>query len=232
MPKTIFLKTRAKNLSFNHVCEVGVYWPETSNILDFILENTQTTLVEADPLCIKKINEYFKDRQNIQLFPVAVYDYNGQLEMVQRNASTFVGQLSESPAIINDAYKVADVDKYTVETVQFSQIDKGDIDLLSVDVEGCEWYVLKYMQSRPKVISLETHGKYYINPFLKDILSWMQTNSYEVWYKDVSDTVFIKKGLFELTLMDKLKLKTMEMYLSWRRNKKIWRKLSSKSKAV
>jgi hypothetical protein len=43
--------------------------------------------------------------------------------------------------------------------------------LLSVDTEGCEWYALKNLKSRPKVISLETHGKYYTNAYIKEILN-------------------------------------------------------------
>ncbi len=222
--KAIFLKSQKRHLSFQHVCEVGVYWPETSNILDFILQDLRTTLVEADPTCIEKIKIYFTNRQNIRLYPVAVYDHNGTIEMVQRNASTFVGQLAESPAIVNDDYQLSESDKYMVETVQFSQIDDGSIDLLSVDIEGCEWYVLKYMKSRPKVISLEMHGKHYTNPFTNEILSWIQANGYKVWYKDISDTVFVKTELFELSLSEKIRLSLMELYLFWRRNKRFWRK--------
>jgi len=38
--------------------------------------------------------------------------------------------------------------------------------------------VLKHLVSRPKVISIETHGKYYLNPFLTEITQWMEREGY------------------------------------------------------
>src|SRR5208283_1250895 len=103
-PNTIFRKCQSANIDINHVCEVGVFLPQTSNILDFILKDIKTTLVEPDPKNIKAIHEYFMERTNIDLFPCAVYDYNGNLELTQREASTFVSSLKKSPAIVNDHY--------------------------------------------------------------------------------------------------------------------------------
>src|SRR5512147_1811333 len=110
--KVLYRKCNAKNLKFTHVCEVGVYLPQTSNILDYINDNVRTTLVEPDPKNIKAINEFFKDKTNITLFPFAVFDYNGTLELVQREASTFVGSLEASPALVNDHYVPDEKDKF------------------------------------------------------------------------------------------------------------------------
>ena len=203
----LFKRCKAKNLSFNHVCEVGVYLPETSNVLDFILEGVKTTLVEPDPKNIKAINAYFKKNTNINIFPFAVFDYNGIIELSQRESSTFVSSLQSSPALVNDSYQVNKKDNFEVECKTFDEIDDGSIDLLSVDTEGCEWYVMKYIRSRPKVISLETHGKSYINPFINEISDWFKTNHYIVWYKDKSDTVFVKEDLFRITVSESVKLR-------------------------
>lgn len=225
--KVIYRRCKAKSLSFQHVCEVGVYLPQTSNILDYINDNVRTTLVEPDPKNIKAIEEFFKGKMNITLFPFAVFDYNGTLELVQREASTYVGSLNASPALINDHYVPNEKDKFTVECRKFDDIDDGSIDMLSVDTEGCEWYALMNLKSRPKVISIETHGKSYINPFHKEILTWMDQNNYQIWYKDNSDTVFIKTGLFKLNMAEKTSLIYKNFRLAWRRNKyKIKRKLS------
>ncbi|HET9135715.1 MAG TPA: hypothetical protein VFO76_03690, partial [Candidatus Kapabacteria bacterium] len=61
--------------------------------------------------------------------------------------------------------------------------------------EGCEWYVIETMNSRPDIISLETHGKQYKNPFTKEISDWMNHNKYKIWYRDKSDTVYIKTSI-------------------------------------
>jgi len=202
----LFKRCKSKNLSFNHVCEVGVYLPQTSNILEFILEGIKTTLVEPDPKNVKAIKAYFKNNTNISIFPFAVFDYNGIIELSQRESSTFVSSLQSSPALVNDSYQVNKTDNFEVECKTFDQIDDGTIDLLSVDTEGCEWYVMKYIKSRPKVISIETHGKSYINPFINEITFWFQTNHYVVWYKDKSDTVYVKDDVFRMTTNEKLTL--------------------------
>jgi methyltransferase, FkbM family len=217
--KTIYRKCKSKNLSFKHVCEVGVYLPPTSNILDFINDNIKTTLVEPDPKNIRAIHEFFKGRTNITLFPVAVFDYNGTLELVQREASTYVGSLKASPALINDHYVPDEKDKFTVECKKFDDIDDGTIELLSIDTEGCEWYVLKNLKSRPLVISIETHGKSYINPFYNEITAWIKANNYSIWYKDDSDTVYFKTGQFQLSLKEKILLLVKDFSLSLRRTK-------------
>jgi FkbM family methyltransferase len=204
--RELYNQCKAKNLTFSHVCEVGVYLPETSNILDFILEGIKTTLVEPDPKNVKAIREFFKNNKNISLFPYAVFDYNGVIELSQRESSTFVSSLPSSPALVNDSYQKSESDNFEVECKTFDIIDDGSIDLLSVDTEGCEWYVLKNIKSRPNVISIETHGKSYINPFMNEISEWFQRNHYVIWYKDKSDSVYIKENLFRITPGERRKL--------------------------
>ena len=224
--KPIYKKLKERNIKFSHVCEVGVYLPETSNIVDFILDNIKTTLVEPDATHIAAINDFFRNQTNITLFPYAIYDYDGVIKLSKAAASTFISELKASPALVNDEYKISEENTFEVPCKMFSQVDAGDIDLLSVDIEGAEWYVLKNMTSRPKVLSIETHGKFYENPFLLEIKNWITKNNYEVWYKDKSDTVFIKKDLFKISFAEKLALKQTELYIAWRKFKKnlyFWR---------
>lgn len=218
--RKLFLKYQEKNLAFRNVCEVGVYFPETSNVLDFIEKGIRTVLVEPDPDSIGRIREAFRDKKNVTLFPVAIYDYHGAVELVRRNASTFVGELPFSPATINDHYTLSNSDTFTVECVVFSEIDTNDFDLLSIDVEGCEWYVLKHMRSRPVVISLETHGKLYTNPFMKEISQWMKENNYKVWYKTMSDSVYCRNDSIEQNVWEKVQLLGMELRIRFRRLKR------------
>jgi FkbM family methyltransferase len=216
--KELYRKLLNKNLVFKHVCEVGVYLPETSNIIDFIKAGVRATLVEADPVTADKIRLYFKN-DNIQLFPVAVFDRNGTIKLSKASASTFVSELSSSPAIINDKYQVTEDTSFEVDCMLFSDIDDGSIDLLSIDIEGCEWYVLKYMSSRPQIISVETHGKYYTNPFMAEITAWMHDNGYRIWYKDGSDTVYKLKGIFTVSMSDKIGTAMSELSVGWKKVK-------------
>lgn len=222
--KDLFQKIKNKNLSFSIVCEVGVYFPETSNILGFIHSGIKSILVEPDKESLLRIKEYFGEKEHIVIHPYAIYDYNGKLELVQRNASTFAKDLPQSPAIVNDNYSLDSKDTFEVECKVFNDIDPGNIDLLSVDTEGCEWYVLKNLTSRPKVISLETHGKYYTNPFINEIREWLNNNSYALWYKTRSDSIYYLVGSMKISVSEKIELLLMSVFIEFRKLKKIFRK--------
>lgn len=192
MNRTLYQKVkRLEGIEVAHVAEVGVYRPETSNVLGFIEDGCRADLFEPDPECVALIRERFKANKQVTVYPYAIYKERTTLGLYRTNASTFVETLPASPALINDNYQPKDEDHFFAEARLFSDFDDGTIDLLSIDTEGCEWYVIETMKSRPKVISLETHGKRYTNPFIESIRNWMKENQYREWYRDKSDTVFI-----------------------------------------
>jgi len=205
MNEILYLKCKRKNYNPHHVCEVGVYYPETSNILGFIYEGIKTTLVEPLPECIELINMYFSDHHNVKLFPFAVADEGGPIELFMHESSSFATTLESSPALKNDNFSKEHGIRITVSAKRFDKIDDGTIELISIDVEGSEWFVLKHMVSRPDVISLELKSKHYRNPFTREINGWLSANNYIKWFDDRSDSVFIKNGVFELTYFEKLK---------------------------
>jgi FkbM family methyltransferase len=219
--KTIFKKLNKKGFKPQHVAEVGVYFPQTSNIYDYALQGTRTTFVEPNPDSIQRIKQHFEGCENITLHEVAVFDRNASVKLVQREASTFLSIVDNSPAIVNDLYQVNQADIFEVDAVTFDKIDDGTIDLISIDVEGSEWYVLQNLISRPAVISLETHGGLYKNPNLERIINWMRDHDYNIWYKDRSDSIFVKNGVFDINLCDRLAYALHEIYLCFRTFKKI-----------
>lgn len=219
----LYKKLLPKKLSFHHVCEVGVYIPETSNIIDFVKGGTRATLVEADPEIAEKVRLVFAP-YNATVHAVAVWDTTGILKLSRAASSTFATELPTSPALENDRYHISEANTFEVPSVQFSALDDGSIDLLSIDIEGGEWYVLKHLRSHPKVLSIETHGKYYTNPFIAEITAWLQEHHYELWYKDGSDSVYIQQGLFPISLADGLETKQAEMLTGWKKIKRIFKK--------
>lgn len=218
--KKLFKKLTAKGFTPEHVSEVGVYIPESSNIYDYIKHGIRTTLVEPDPKSIKRIEAIFGNQPNVTLHPVAAFDFNGPLQLADREASTFVSTLEASPAIVNDGYVVDDNDCFTVDSVTFDRIDDGTIDLISIDTEGSEWFVLKYMSSLPAVISIESHGAAYTNPYLAEIRDWMRDKGYVLFYRDKSDSVYVQPDTISLTLLDKGLLWLENQALSMRRSRK------------
>ncbi len=223
--RKIYQKVKSKNFNPQNICEVGVYKPQQSNILDFILDGIKATLVEADPECIKSILDYFKEKENIIVIEAAVCDFDGEVELCKSEASTFLSELKASPALINDNYVIKNENKFIAKAVRFSKIDKGEFDLISMDVEGAEWFVLKNMISRPAILSIETHGKYYTNPFINEINNWMEANNYDVWFKDKSDTIFAKRNVISVTAIEKFKICVFEMNLFLVKKKKILKKI-------
>lgn len=215
-PMKIYQKVQSRGIAISHACEVGVYLPHTSNIIDFINAGTRASLVEADPETVAVLHDTFRDR-NVTVYPVAVWSSSGTVRMSRAASSTFVSELESSPAIVNDQYQVEADNTFEVRCVLFSEIDQGDIDLLSVDIEGAEWNVIQHLTSRPKVISVETHGKYYVNPRRDDILTWMRDHSYLVWYKDTSDTVFIRSDVGAPSFGDRVGTMLTEARSRWRR---------------
>jgi FkbM family methyltransferase len=220
--KRIYQKLKARGVQMQHVCEVGVYLPETSNVIDFIKDGTRATLVEADPDTVAKIHAAF-DAYNVTVHPVAVWDTDGVLKLSKAASSTFATELPSSPALENDRYVISEDNTFEVPCKQFSSLDDGTIDLLSIDIEGGEWYVLKHLRSAPKVLSIETHGKYYTNPFINEILAWIKQHNYELWYQDGSDSVFIKKGLFQISTADKLESFLVNLKIRWKKFKRIFK---------
>jgi FkbM family methyltransferase len=196
---------RRHGLSIESAAEVGVYYPETSNVLGFIRDGVRTVLVEPDPHCLARIKGYLQGYDTVSVLPYVMWDEPGRVTLYRTNASTFVSSLDVSPALVNDGYRPADGDSFEADALRFSDIDDGTIDLLSIDVEGAEWYVLKHLRSRPRIISLETHAADYRNPFLDKIEDWMRANGYRRWFVHGSDTVYLRIDALRLTVWDRVR---------------------------
>jgi len=220
MNNRLFENCATLGLDIRHAAEVGVYLPASSNILGFIEQGIRSTLVEADPITVSALRQYFQGNAHVTIVPYAMSDRKGTVTFYRRDASTFLAELPSAPALVNDDYMPAQEDSFTVESQLFSAIDDGSIDVLSIDIEGAEWLVIKHLVSRPRVLSVETHGQLYENPFHREILSWIDANGYEVWYYDRSDTVFIREGIVPPTLFRAAALFVATSRLTLRRYRK------------
>lgn len=184
-------------------CEVGVYfWDENGkNYCRFVEQandNKKIILVEPLPKCIENINAYIKDKNNIILYPYAISNQNGFTKIYDQGAGTFIEEVKgKTPRDIFWSHLELK-NQHIVKKVTFDQIDPKNIDVLFVDTEGAEYFVLQFLQSRPKIITIETHyseyNNHYTNPYIKEIREWMENNNYEIWYTDESDSYFINKN--------------------------------------
>lgn len=126
---------------------------------------------------------------NVKLYNIVIYDYNGKCDFVESSQMSHIKGIN-SPYT---QFKASDgVDKYYT-CAKITDFDKGDIDLLFLDMEGAEWFVLKYLISRPGKIIVETElASRYKNPFLNEIQKWMQVNRYSKTDTIGADTVWEK----------------------------------------
>ena len=75
-----------------------------------------------------------------------------------------------APSDVRATYKM-------YQAYNYMPSDPGTIDMLDLDVEGCEWYILQAMISRPKIICTET-GVGRNHPFMEEIDAWALENRY------------------------------------------------------
>jgi len=220
MNNRLFERCGKIGFEVRHAAEVGVFLPASSNIRGFIDQGIRSTLVDADPATVDALRQFFQGRAHVTIVPYAMSDKRETVTFYRRAASTFLAALPSTPAMVNDGYVPAPEDAFTVESLLFSDIDDGSIDVLSIDIEGAEWFVIKHMVSRPTVLSVETHGNMYDNPFHREILSWMDTNGYEILYYDNSDTAFVRRGTVPQTLFRAMVLAVVAGRLTLRRYRK------------
>lgn len=212
----LYRKLSYKRYCPKKVAEVGVYFPENSNIRNYVDEGVPALLIEPDPQSLDKIYARYSNYKNVEIYPVAVGDESGTIELVKAGASTYAKSLKVTPAIVNDG--APGISRKTIEAkcVRFSEIDPADLSLISIDIEGGEWYVIKHMLSRPDVISIETHGGLYKNPFMPEMITWFNQNGYMLWYRDGSDSIYIKHELFNLSYFDKIRSYLYGIHLQYR----------------
>ena len=61
----LYRRCKRKGYAPTSVVEVGVYIPETSNVINFIEDGVKTLLVEADPKTVEKIKARFGSFKNV-----------------------------------------------------------------------------------------------------------------------------------------------------------------------
>jgi hypothetical protein len=181
-----------KDMGLRHFVEVGV--GSLSQLKPFYDsgEYDKITLIEVLPNVVDEVKKYFIGG-GVEIINKGVADEHGELDFYIDGDCTHIVNLPSSPVHFHGR-EYAGV-KQKLQVVRFSEIEPERIDLLAVDIEGAEWFVLKYMKNRPLIISLETHSSVteYRNPYSENIKEWMEINGYIVINKGVSDTIYKKQ---------------------------------------
>jgi FkbM family methyltransferase len=177
------------SLQPKHLVEIGVGGPQCCRTADFINHGVRIQLFEANPIYYNMNVEVLGKCPGVEIYNVAIFNKKGKSKFLLRDASGFL-EGTVSPYLVNGGDDFST--RFTeVETDTIDKYDDGTIDLLTVDIEGSEWFVLERLISRPKLIVLETHGgDFYLNPYIKEITKFMEKNNYSILWRDESDTYY------------------------------------------
>lgn len=174
------------------VAEVGVGPPHMCRgLLMCDQPNVHVLLFEANKGYAEQLRSAISGKTNIELFEAAIGDEPGEMEFVSdETSSALVG--TASPTFQHRGSVRGDI--YKVKVARFSEFDKGDIDVLYVDIEGSEWFCLKHMVSRPRQIVVEIYNDLasYINPYLYEICQWAEKNGYKRTAVHEGDFIFTR----------------------------------------
>lgn len=181
-------------ISVSRCAEVGVLSFNVSSVREFIETGISCDLYEAVPDFCDSIEKAIAQFPNARLVRGAVSDYNGTMVLCMAGPSTFSATLDSTPAINHDGFRKdgEGVKKLEVECRDFADLDPGDYDLVTMDIEGGEFSVLSRMRSRPRVLAIETQSRDYVNPQLGAISDWLVREGYKVWFRNDTDTVFVR----------------------------------------
>jgi hypothetical protein len=163
-----------RHASTLRVWEIGVNAPQHCTTGDLIRNErvASVTLVEPDPLHAQSLRVEFPGARVIEC---AIVDECRPATLYRFDQSTYaecVGIMA--PAFANHAYLRPDeAERFVANGLTLDIVDTGCIDVLFLDTEGCEWYALKHMRSRPVVIAVEMQWGEYVNPHRAEIAAWL-----------------------------------------------------------
>lgn len=163
----------------HHVCEIGVGLPKLCHVHNWI-GKCLVTLIDANPQCCKRCVEVWGDAVQVRHFAI-VNDDRTTVKLVGPGPIACGSNYVEG--IDAPAKQMGDDKHWTpcleVPACKFRKLDHGNFDYITIDIEGCELYVLQAMISRPKVIFAEMLlPRHYQNPNVHEICAWMQDNGY------------------------------------------------------
>lgn len=166
------------------VCEVGYLDLKTSCIREYILAGVQSMVIDVNN------RTDLEEFDNVTFHQAAIIPEQRGVFYSWNNSTYWKAMLGYESAY--NTLLLPRKKEFEAEGHKFSEFDKGDIDLLSIDIEGCELFVLQEMRSRPLIIRVEMLWKSYKNPFYDHILYWMKKNNYILFTKIQADYVFTR----------------------------------------
>lgn len=160
-------------MQYNHIVEVGC--DGKASLHEFITPESRVQIFECNPSHLFEIDRHYGRMPNVTVRPYAMWKERGVVNFHLEGATSFVEGVQSPFAVID---KVQPTNTIQVEARTFDEFDDGTIDIMDIDIEGAEWYVISRMVSRPRVIVIEMGWDKYVNPHRDDIEGWLRDNMY------------------------------------------------------
>jgi FkbM family methyltransferase len=177
-------------MEFKHLMEVGC--DGKASLHKFLTPDNRLDVIECNPNHLFEVNRHYANLPNVKIHPYAMWHEKGIVQFNLEGASSYVEGVT-SPCMVNDGiYPESRPDDWRiqVEARTFDEFDDGTIDIMDLDIEGAEWYVIQKMISRPKCIIVEMEWDKYVNPFYNEINQWMTENLYYKFNQEGACTFF------------------------------------------
>jgi len=158
---------------------VGEYWQ--CRTLQYKNTDVECFLFEPNPESFQEIQQNLSEFKNFKIFNFALGSESKTVNFFLSKGSSFIEGV-KSPEIMHDSKSEEKLRKVKVEVKNIKEFDRGDIDVLLLDVEGSEFDIIKSLISRPKDIIVEMYsfGVKYKNPYFDEIMEWMNKNNYSI----------------------------------------------------
>ena len=179
------------------IWEIGVGNINICRTLRLFNTNLELSLFEVNPKTFRELAGVLEQYKvaNVKLYNVGVYDKTGTIEFNDDGDSTASSEAFSPRSLAETKKELPQLPKITCPVVDMAEIDPGDIDVLLIDTEGCEYKIISRMKSRPRIIVLETHNddKSYLTPNFELLEKWLKENGYTKSIEDVTDTWYVRR---------------------------------------
>lgn len=173
------------------VCEIGVHTPDLCRVAHWH-QKCHVLLVEPLPICAQALLQTFPFAEVIE---AAIARETGTAQLYFRGQTSWlIEELEHTPALDVDHHKPLAENIHEVRALRMDAIDPGTIDILAIDTEGAEFFALEHLQSRPRIIVIETHAPSpdYQNPYRAEIESWCRQEGYTLAATEAADSLYVR----------------------------------------
>lgn len=182
-----FITKRINRTEGLTICEVGVGEYSKCHTKSFIGTENTLILVEALPMFNREIQGRVKNEKNVIHHQLAVADTVGVIEF---NAFDIESHIKGVESVAQARRR--DCSTIEIPCTTFNTLDPGNIDVLFIDIEGAEYFVLKHLISRPKILRIEINIPGFTNSFEAEIATWLSENGYKQTDIIGSDIIYIR----------------------------------------